>query len=133
MTLSFIYGFDWYLVKSTFISKPTCRVILPWPWLLYGLDRQGHFFQFCFNCHNFFYLFMDFIHTWTKQHLWPNRHVEWIWYDFNLYMTLTKKVRFLKLALIIITLIWSWPLYDFDPQDETSQFCFNYQLFPLLI
>ena len=47
------------------------------------------------------HLWMDLTHTWIKQHLWPNWHVEWFWLDLD--MTLTGKVRFFKFALIVIS------------------------------
>ena len=91
--LSYIYRFDQYLDKPKLISKPTCWVMLTWPWPLYDIDL----FHFCFNCHNFFHLLMDFIHTWTEQNGWPNQHLWWFWYDLDrnwiLLCKQTKKVE----------------------------------------
>ena len=83
---------DWYLDKQTLITKPTCWVILTWPWPLFDIDQQGHIFQFC--CQIFSFFLMNLTHTWTKQHLWPNQHVGWFWCDLDLYVTLTDQVIF---------------------------------------
>ena len=85
--------------------KPTCWMI----WL--DLDRldlhhnitlngKVRFLNFALIAKHF-YLWMDLAHTGTKQHLWPNRHVEWLWSDLD--MILTGKVRFFNFALIAIT------------------------------
>ena len=83
--------------KQKLITYHTCWVILIWPRPLYNL-WQGHIFQFCFNCHNFFQLWMDLIHTWTRFNTsdLTNRLN-----DFDL--TLTSKIIFFNFALIVIT------------------------------
>ena len=34
---------------------------------------------------------------------WPKQHVGWFWYDLDLHMLLTEKIRFFNFAFIVIT------------------------------
>ena len=108
--------------KPTLITNTSCWVILIWPWPLCDLDHNAISFQY----------------------------VAWFLYDLNLYITLTNKVRFFNLALIVMfsfmnglysyivlrqdntSLADMWgefdmnlTLNDLDQQGQIFQFCFN--------
>ena len=110
---------------------------------------------FAWFCYNLLYLcnyWMDYIQTWTKEHLGQDLLGDQT--EFDLYVTLTIKLELLNLAKIAITLsimdrfdwyldkrtlmtqpkfwflqVWHWVLYDLDFQRqiiEFSKFYFNF-------
>ena len=53
-------------ICRTWITQHLWRSRHVW-WFRYDLDWQCQIFQFCFNSHKFFHLWMYLTHTWTQQ------------------------------------------------------------------
>ena len=97
VTLSFIHLI--YIWTITLITKPTCWVILTWPWHLYDLDWEGHIFSimlliiFLFSFIYGFNLYLERNNTCEITDMLD---------DLDFYMALTNNYdRFLNFALII--------------------------------